>query len=326
MNLRTTFNIPSFNSKISHHSKMMAIGSCFATMLGKRLEDRKYDLLVNPFGTIFNPVSLFSLLKNSIIEYQPNPAEIIYYQGRYIHYQYHSSISTDTEVELMSRLNTIHQVTGNYLKESTHLFITLGTAYAYEHIELQQTVANCHKQPSGLFTKRLLDLTEMNSAFNNFYRKLIKLNPDIHITLTVSPVRHTKDGIPENQLSKSLLSVLVNQLVQRWDNVHYFPSYELMMDDLRDYRFYKEDLIHPTEQAENYIYDKFEEAFIGEEDRLLDLKIIELYKSIQHKPFNPNTAAHQKFLNKLVIKIKSMPPYLNFDPELEIIKIQMTEN
>lgn len=326
MNLRTTFNVPTFPNKISHQSKMVALGSCFATMLGRRLEERKYDLLVNPFGTIFNPISLFSLIQNSIIECQPNHKEIISYQDRFIHYGYHSSISADTKEELLSQIKDIHLITGKYLKEATHLFITLGTAHVYEHNDLQQLVANCHKQPSAHFTKRLLSLLEMEASFDKLYQQLIQFNPQLNIILTVSPVRHTKDGVPENQLSKSLLRVFVNQLVQRFENVHYFPSYELMMDDLRDYRFYKEDLIHPTEQAENYIYDKFEEAFIGEENKMLDKRIIDINRSLLHKPFNPKTVAHQKFLNNLVAKIEDLPPYLNFGPELKIIKMQMTEN
>ena len=302
---------------------MVAIGSCFATMLGKRLEDRKYNLIVNPFGTIFNPLSIFSLIENSIIDAEPSKEESVYYQNQFIHYKYHSSISAVSQNELISHIKGIHKLTGSYLKECTHLFITLGTAYAYEHIELQQIVANCHKQPSTLFTKRLLDLAVMEASFEEIYHRLIELNPQINIILTVSPVRHTKDGIPENQLSKSLLRVLVNKLVQKWANVNYFPSYELMMDDLRDYRFYKEDMIHPTEQAENYIYEKFEEAHIGEEDRLMDKKIIEIIKSTHHKPFNPSAEAHQNFLYKLVRKIEEMPSYLNFGSELEIIMAQM---
>jgi len=326
MNLRTTFNIPSFSTKISHHTKMVAIGSCFATMLGKRLLDRKYDLLVNPFGTIFNPLSLFSLLENSMNESEPSSAEIVFYQDKYIHYKYHSSISAHTEENLISQLREIHQSTGSYLKKASHLFITLGTAYAYEHNELQQLVANCHKQPSALFTKRLLDVNEMEASFEKLYQKLLQFNPQLNIIITVSPVRHTKDGIPENQLSKSMLRVLVNHVVQRFENVHYYPSYEMMMDDLRDYRFYREDLIHPTEQAENYIYEKFEEAYIGEEDKIIDKKIIDINRSLQHKPFNPKTAAHQKFLNKLVDKIEDLPPFLDFNQELSTIKNQMIKN
>lgn len=325
MNLRTIINISPHSNKIDHLSKMVAVGSCFATMLGRRLKDRKYDLLVNAFGTIFNPVSIFSLIEDSLIDAEPSKEEFICYQDRYIHYKYHSSISADSKEELISQIKEIHQITKSYLIEATHLFITLGTAHVYEHKELQQLVANCHKQPSALFTKRLLDLAEMEASFENLYHRLIELNPQINIILTVSPVRHTKDGIPENQLSKSILRVLVNQLVQKWENVNYFPSYELMMDDLRDYRFYKEDLIHPTDQAENYIYEKFEEAYIADEDRQLDKKITEINKSIHHKPFNPNTSAHQNFLNKLVRKIEDMPSYLHFDNELENIKSQIKE-
>jgi len=326
MNLRTTFDIKPSPDKITHRSKLVAIGSCFATMVGRRLEDRKYDLLVNPFGTIFNPISIFSLLEKSLKGTIIPSEECINYQDKYIHYQYHSSITADSKEKLLHTINEIHKITGSYSKEASHLFITLGTAYVYEHNELELLVANCHKQPSALFSKRLLEINEMINSFDNLYKLLAQSNPELNIIITVSPVRHTKDGIPENQLSKSILRVLVNKLVQRYEKVQYFPSYELMMDDLRDYRFYKEDLIHPTEQAENYIYEKFQEAYIADEDRLLDKNITDLQKSLQHKPFNPNTTAHQKFLNKLEDKIKNMPNYLNFGPELDNVKKQLKEN
>ncbi|KEO72609.1 GSCFA domain-containing protein [Anditalea andensis] len=325
MNLRTTFNIPPSLNQISHHSKIMAMGSCFATMLGKRLEDRKYDVLINPFGTIFNPVSLFTLLEDTIRRTSPNIDRSIFYQDRYLHYNYHSSLSAATQGELISDLENIHLSTNSYLKKISHLFITLGTAYAYQHNYTEQLVANCHKQPAALFTKRLLSLEEMKLSFESLYHHLIDINPEINIIFTVSPVRHTKDGIPDNHLSKSLLRVLAALLVEQSENVHYFPSYELMMDDLRDYRFYKEDLIHPTEQAENYIYARFADTYISDKYKELDEKILKLRKSIEHKPFNSKSAAHQKFLNKLLINIKEMPDYLNFDAELAKIKKQIRE-
>jgi hypothetical protein len=323
MNLRTSFNIAPSPYKISHQSKLLAIGSCFATMVGKHMKDRKYDLLVNPFGTIFNPISVFTLLQNSISELELKEEEFIQHQEKWIHYQYHSSISADSKEELLTYIQNLHGITFQYLREASHLFITLGTAFIYEHKPMMRPVANCHKQPSSLFSKRLLTISEMAASFEQLYEQINAINPGIHIILTVSPVRHIKEGVPENQLSKSLLRVLVDQLMQYGDNVHYFPSYELMMDDLRDYRFYKEDLIHPTEQAEQYIYQKFEEAYIAQEDRFLDEKVIEINKSLSHRPFNPNTQSHKKFLKNLLDKITQMPKYLDFSKELDAVKRQL---
>jgi len=323
MILRTTFDIAPYPHKISHQSKFLAMGSCFATMVGQQLKDRKYDLLVNPFGTIFNPISLFSLLENSIDEKEPSTEELILHDEKWIHYQYHSHVSADSKEELLALIQGLHDKTNCYLQEASHLFITLGTSFIYEHNQFQRPVTNCHKQPSSLFKKRILILQEMADSFNQFYRKVITVNPNIHIVMTVSPVRHIKEGVPENQLSKSLLRVLTDVLVNQHKHVHYFPSYELMMDDLRDYRFYKEDLIHPTEQAEKYIYKKFEETFIIAEDHILDEKIMEIHKSLSHRPFNPDTQSHIKFLHKLADKISQMPPYLDFSDEMETIQNQL---
>jgi len=323
MNLRTTFDITPSPHKIDHQSKLLAMGSCFATMIGKHMKERKYDLLVNPFGTVFNPLSVFALLDNSISGKEPSSQELIQHQEKWIHYQYHSSISADTEEELLSQIQKLHNITHRYLREASHLIITLGTAFIYEHKALLRPVTNCHKQPSGLFTKRILNINEMAESFGLLYERIKGINPNIHIILTVSPVRHVKDGIPENQLSKSLLRVLVDQLIQHRSNVLYFPSYELMMDDLRDYRFYKEDLIHPTDQAELYIFNKFEETYIASEDRLLDEKILDIHRSLAHRPFNPTTPSHQKFLIKLMDKMTQMPKHLDFSDELDYVKKQM---
>jgi len=209
MNLRTTFDIIPAPHKISHQSKLLAIGSCFATMVGKYMKDRKYDLLVNPFGTIFNPLSVFALLENSISGKEPSPEEFILHQEKWIHYQYHSSISADTKEELLHLILNQHNLTNCFLQKASHLFITLGTAFIYEHKTLMKPVTNCHKQPSKLFTKRLLSIEEMSASFDRLYGRIKDINPNIHIILTVSPVRHIKEGIPENQLSKSQLRVLV---------------------------------------------------------------------------------------------------------------------
>lgn len=323
MQLRTTFDIAPSQNKITHQNKLLAVGSCFAAMIGKRLKERKYDISVNPFGTIFNPVSLFQLMEKAITGEAFNKEDIISHQDKYLHYQYHSDVCANSASELQSLIHEINDSTKQYLNDASHLFITLGTAFAYRHVGSSSLVANCHKQPSSLFNKDVLSLQEMESSFLKFYGELIRVNPKINIIITVSPVRHTKDGIPENQLSKSLLVVFANQLSEQLQNIRYFPSYELMMDDLRDYRFYKEDMIHPTEQAEKYIWDKFTACFIHAQDQELDAKISSILDSLSHKPFHPASEAHQAFLHKLVEQIKQMPDHLDFSGELKRIEKQL---
>lgn len=323
MQFRTTFPIAPTDNKISHQTKLLATGSCFAAMVGKRLKERKYEVLSNPFGTIFNPITLFSLLLDSLNQVQPDTNDILCYQDRYLHYQLHSEVSGISSSDLLMKAGQIQKTSRKRLEEASHLFITLGTAWVYRYKETDKLVANCHKQPSSLFSKELLDVEDMDKSFSALYEKLIQANNNISIIITVSPVRHTKDGIPENQISKSLLLVLANQISRKYSNVTYFPSYELMMDDLRDYRFYKEDMIHPTEQAEDYIWGKFEESFINPSDQLLDKEILDINKSISHRPFNPNSIAHQEFLKKLVRKIEQMPEHLDFSSELDKVRSQL---
>lgn len=323
MQFRTTFQIPTFEHKITHQNKLLAVGSCFASMVGLRLTERKYDVISNPFGTIFNPISLFNLLNDALNNEEPDPSEIISYQDRYLHYQFHSEVAACSSSGLLLNIDEIQNVSRTQLEKASHLFITLGTAWVYRYKVTDKLVANCHKQSSSLFTKELLSVEGMENSFSELHKELSRRNKNINIIFTVSPVRHTKDGIPENQLSKSLLLVLANQLSQQYPNVTYFPSYELMMDDLRDYRFYKEDMIHPTKQAEDYIWNKFEESYINPSDLQLDKKILEINRSISHRPFNSNSQAHQEFLKKLIVKIEQMPEHLDFSSELDMINNQL---
>ncbi|WP_143960716.1 GSCFA domain-containing protein [Litoribacter populi] len=326
MNFRITFPIPIFPVPVSHSHKVLSVGSCFANMLGKKLSERKYQILSNPFGIIFNPVSLFQLLHHSLLGNQLEPSLLLEASGNYMHYQTHSDLRADSKESLNQLIGEKLQRSAEFLKLSKHLFITLGTSYVYEHLVTGQVVANCHKQPASLFKKRMLELEEMNKAFDGFYSSLKEINPEIQIILTVSPVRHIKDGVSENQVSKSLLRVFTHQLTERYQDVNYFPSFELMMDDLRDYRFYQQDLLHPTAMAEDYIWGKFEETFLREDESKLNHMITSIQKDLLHKPFNPSSEAHQKFLNRLLQKIDQLPKNLDFSAEKQQIHNQLTNH
>jgi hypothetical protein len=238
-------------------------------------------------------------------------------QGRFFHYRVHSSISANKKIQLWDRIEASQSLTQKYLTQASHIFITFGTAHIYELKSGGKQVANCHKQPQSLFIKKLMSLDEMKAHFEKFHALQKEKNPEAEIILTVSPVRHSKDGIPENQVSKSLLRVLAHQLTEEYENVSYFPSYELMMDDLRDYRFYKEDMVHPTPQAENYIWDFFQECFF-DKSTVGNVKIIEgIQNSLSHKPFLPGSTAHQQFLQKLLQQMERMTPDFDFSMEIK---------
>jgi len=326
MQLRTTFKVPPFEPKITHQSSIFSMGSCFSTMIGKKLLDRKFKVLNNPFGTIYNPVSLFQLLEQSLLSSKPDPSLLLEYQQRCYHYGMHSSISAQKEEQLWTEIEKVQLLTREFISRSSHLFITFGTAFIYEMKANGKSIANCHKQPQNIFNKRLLDLAEMMNSFNNFNTLVLKINPKAQIIVTVSPVRHIKEGIPENQLSKSLLRMFSHLLQEEFSKVSYFPSYELMMDDLRDYRFYKEDMIHPTPLAEDYIWNVFKDGYLDKQTAE-DLQTIEgIIGSLHHRPFHQESEAHRQFLSNLLQKMERLTPEFDFSKEIKEVSGKLESN
>ena len=316
----TEISIPKSPSPISHSSKILSMGSCFAQTIGQKMLDSKLDILVNPFGTIFHPNAIADLLEAGISGNQPDENLISERDGLFFHYSAHSDLVGNSKKELLEKLNLKTKLTGEYLKTGTHLILTLGTAWVYEFKKTQTLVANCHKQPSDFFQKRLLSLDEMKMSLKNLFSKLSAFNPNLKIVLTLSPVRHIKDGIPGNQLSKSLLRVLCSDLEKESENLSYFPAYEIMMDELRDYRFYKSDLIHPSEQAENYIWDKWAGALFTPLTQKKVNQISKIKTELNHRPLNPKSEAHRKFLQNLMQKLEQLNTEIDFSKEIEVTK------
>ncbi|WP_339901963.1 GSCFA domain-containing protein [uncultured Cyclobacterium sp.] len=320
---RTTFRFKQCDKGIHHSSNIITIGSCFSEVIGERLLDCKFNALVNPYGTTFNPVSIFNLLIKSITGKPLDPDLYLNRHDHFFHYQLHSSFSGTSVEALEMKIGGTRIKVSEQLESATHLFITLGTAFVYRLLENGSIVANCHKQPQKYFSKSLLGLDEMMEGFNAFYQNILLINPGIQVVLTVSPVRHIKDGISQNQLSKSLLNVLCHQLVAAYPEIYYFPAYEIMMDDLRDYRFYKDDMIHPSFMAEEYIWEQFQTAFFNEETKDLIQHVDQIKRNLKHRPFNPQSQAHQKFLLKLKELISLMPENLDFSHEKQSIEEQL---
>ncbi|SHN30380.1 GSCFA family protein [Cyclobacterium lianum] len=322
---RTEFSIDPSPHPIRHSDRLITMGSCFSEVIGEKLTQSKFPVLVNPFGIIYNPISIFELLSLSLRLQKPETNLYLSRHGRNYHFQFHSRIHArsreDLEDLIQRRLQEVYQM----FSKCSQLMITLGTAFVFRHLSTGRIVANCHKQPSKQFQKERLSLDQILAAFDNCYRPLKKCNPDIRIVLTVSPVRHVKDGIPQNQVSKSLLRLFCDEVVKRYEDIYYFPAYELQMDDLRDYRFYKDDLIHPNATAENYIWEKFRATFFEQHtlDILSDLD--QVRKNLNHRPFDPLSEAHFHFLNHLLQKIDQMPSELNFSEERNGILAQLQQ-
>ncbi|MBO9701363.1 MAG: GSCFA domain-containing protein [Sporocytophaga sp.] len=323
MNLRTELTIENQGFTLSHQSTILTAGSCFAEVIGNKLKDAKFQSLVNPFGTIFNPLSLFSLLQNSIDNQYLSQDYFIQQDDIWYNYDFHSDLSALTKNELWDKIRVQINETNGFLKKVDLLIITLGTSYIYKLLPDNKAVANCHKKPSSYFSKNLLTSEEIVSAFSEVYPQLKKFNPDLKILLTVSPVRHIKDTITLNFVSKSILRVAVHQLTEKFKDVFYFPAYEIMMDDLRDYRFYKDDLIHPTSMAENYIWEKFSECYFSEETNNILVEWNQVQKALNHKAFNPYSAAHQKFLRDTINKLNKFKNLFSVDSEIKALEKQL---
>ena len=310
--------------KIGIKSKVLTLGSCFSDVLGNFLIQNKIQCLANPFGNVYNIRSLSDILAGVVDKNHLNNEDaIVESDGVFFHYGYHSEIREITKENLLQRLAYINNSTKQFASTCDYVIITLGTSWVYVLKETNIVVSNCHKQNNALFEKRLLSVEEQLEIFENIYTQIKTINPKIKIILTVSPVRHLKDTLQLNNLSKSILRLLCNQIIEKFDSTFYFPSYEIILDDLRDYRFYKSDLIHPNEQAENYILDIFSKTYFDTNLKGFISEWKKIKSAIQHRPFNPKTEKHQIFLKTLLIKIQTFENQIDISEEYQMIKQQI---
>lgn len=321
MQFRTSFTIPESPFKINHHHQLMTIGSCFSDEIGNRLIDLKFMGLINPFGVIFNAHSIQELMERSIHKRYYTIDDVHQNGEQFFCFDVHSSFNALSSHQVLEGINpTIDQVHHQLLTADV-LMLTLGTSWVYRWKETNHIVANCHKVEAKQFEKVLLSTEENFKALDLIVFDVLKVNPKLKIITTVSPVRHTKDGMIENNVSKARLIDALYQLNLKYDQVDYFPSYELVLDDLRDYRFYKDDLIHPSIQAVEYIWDKFSETYFEDSTRTIIQKINKIRAALQHRPFNETSENHQKFLKKTLQMMEELEKghQVDFSAEKEFI-------
>ena len=316
----TPVTLHPLKQKINLHDPVITAGSCFADCMGDKFRESKFNVLANPFGTVYNPVSLHRQYLLAMNNGGLDEDNVTQTQGLYFHYDFHSRFSGDSKKRLISMLKENISEVHSMLKNARWFIITWGTAWIYQLESNNDIVANCHKQPQKQFHKRLLTHDEIISDFKLFHKALKELNPNIRIILTLSPVRHLADTLPMNMVSKSLLRVAAHMISSEYSDIHYFPAYEIMLDELRDYRFYKEDMIHPTAQAEDYIWEKFKGAGIDEDTRNFMRQWQEIRKSMAHKAFNPNSEAHQKFLKNTLEKLEKLSDKVDTGEEIKEIR------
>lgn len=310
MQFRTQIPLSKSNNPIDYNSKVLSFGSCFAENMAEKFDYFKFQNETNPFGIIFNPVSIEKVIERTVNEKEFTEKDVFFYNERWHSFEVHSDLSNSDRQELLETLNKAISETHNQLKEVTHVIITYGTSWIYRNLESDEIVANCHKVPQKQFSKELLPVDVIQKSIQNTIDLIQTLNPNVNFIFTISPVRHIKDGFAENQLSKSHLFTAVHEVLKTHNSKlitqNYFPSYEIMMDELRDYRFYAEDMLHPNQVAIDYIWHKFSENYMTEESISLMQEISEIQKSLRHRSFNPQSEQHQEFLAKLQQKIKAL--------------------
>lgn len=308
-NFRTEFLPKPSKIKISHATPILTIGSCFTENIGNLLGERKFSLLSNPYGILFNPISIASALNDIVNKRFFEENDLIEHNHIFHSFWHHSQFSGIDKEKVLNNINQNIENTHHFIKHAKFLFVTLGTAWTYKYVGENSrfenlTVANCHKIPAADFEKELITIERIVDDFIKAIRAIKSLNPGIEMVFTLSPVRHLKDGFEENQISKSVLRLAINELIQTSEQVSYFPAYELVMDDLRDYRFFEEDMVHPNRLAINYVWKKFEEYFFSSKTREQVSKIEQFNSALNHKPFHPESEAHKIFCEKLQVKIQ----------------------
>jgi len=304
---------------------VLTLGSCFANTIGSRLENYKFPTSINPFGTIYHPLAIHKILKYSAYNESPPEHTHLEHEGVFCNYDFHSDHAALTKASLQAQIRETLGSTHYFLKDSKVLIITYGTAWIYERLDTGEPVANCHKLPATHFSKRLTTIDEIIESFHSTLEILKSVQPGLQIILTVSPVRHLKDTLPLNSVSKSVLRAACHEICEKHPNVNYFPAFEIMTDDLRDYRFYQNDLIHPSGFAENYIWEKFCTAYFTADTQAFIRQWDEIQKALSHRPFHPERAMHQQFLKETLSKIKELKSIINVDEEIKLIQSQLTE-
>ncbi len=306
MTFQTSIPIHKSDFLIDYSSKLVSFGSCFAENMGNKFDYFKFSTLTNPFGIIFNPISLEKIIFRSIQKTYFTENDIFYHNEAWHSYEVHSELSNPDKAEFLTTLNQLIDATNWHIEKATHCLITLGTSWVYKHIESDAIVANCHKVPQKQFVKELLSVADIQASINNIISEIQSINPNAKFIFTVSPVRHIKDGFVENNVSKSHLITALYHFLSNATSSIYFPSYEIMMDELRDYRFYAEDMLHPNQTAIDYIWMQFSENFINETEFETMQHVSEIQKSLSHRPFNPNSESHLKFQENLKQKINAI--------------------
>jgi|APTNR8051073442_1049403.scaffolds.fasta_scaffold29334_1 hypothetical protein len=321
MKFRTEAEVAQSPFKICYSDKVFCIGSCFAERMEQKLHVQKFSTLLNPFGILFQPFAIANCIESVIEKTYFRESDLVLQDGIYHSLQHHGDFSDTEAQQAIEKINQKIDEAHLFLKEADVLLITFGTAIVFEHKASGVVVGNCHRIPQSEFLKRILTVEEVVARMETTLQHTLRFNKKLKFIFSVSPVRYLSFGMHENQLAKATLLLAIDALQKKFDEAYYFPAYEIVMDDLRDYRFMNEDLIHPNEQATEYVWDKFCGAFFSTQTMQLLKSVEEVVAASNHRPRFQNTIAHQKFLDACyskTLQLQAVLPHANWSRELEI--------
>ncbi|MDD2552805.1 MAG: GSCFA domain-containing protein [Dysgonamonadaceae bacterium] len=326
MNLQTYVHIPKPNFDISHQSKMLLLGSCFSENIGAKLVEHKFAVNVNPFGIMYNPLSIYNGIKRLLDEVPFSEKDFIFHNGMYHSFMHHGSFSRINLKEAVENVNHNFNSASDYLKNADFLLITFGTSYVFRWKESGEIVGNCHKIPADKFSRERLTVDDIVLQWSSLIQRILLANRNLKILFTVSPIRHFKDGAHENQLSKAILHLSVDKIKDEFsDNLFYFPAYEIVMDQLRDYRFYTDDMLHPSLLTQNYIWKRFGDTYFSVETEKINAEWRKIVQALSHKPYHSRSEEYQKFIHRTIDELQAFEeryPFLScFQEKQELTQL-----
>lgn len=329
MNFRTSVDLPLRLPPVSHAGHLLMLGSCFAENIGRKLSDYKFSIDLNPFGILYNPLSVAKALHEIVEGKIYNVDDLFFYRDCWHSSMHHGQFSSPDKEVVLAQINDRLLSSHRRMDRTDWLLITFGTSYVYQQKESGQVVSNCHQLPERSFTRRRLSVAEIVATYQTILSELFTRYPQLKILCTVSPIRHIRDGMTENQLSKATLMLAIDELRSLYpEQLFYFPSYEIVLDELRDYRFYADDMVHPSSLAVEYIWEKFSETFFSDATIRLMKTVEEINRALTHKPFRPESDGYKDFIKQTLFKIDKLNgeyPYLDFQKEIELCRMRLNQ-
>lgn len=327
---QTIVDIPEFAWKTGYNELNLFMGSCFTENVGNKLADLKYPVDINPFGILYNPISVANGLEILLDKKEFCKNDLIENHGLFHSFSHHGRFSATSPNECLNKINSRIKSSSESLENAGFLFLTFGTAWIYIYKASGAVVANCHKIPAAEFKRERISVKEIVLRYTTVLNRIWQKNPHLKVVFTVSPIRHWKDGAIENQRSKATLLLAIEQIVSNFgdEKCVYFPSYEIVMDELRDYRFYAEDMIHLSDVATNHIWEIFEQVLVCSESRQISKEVSKILNAVNHRGINKNSKEYRNFLNQFlnkIVELETKLPYLNFKLEKEHFKVQIDE-